>query len=341
MWRIADRHARKRRILIAGAVVLVLAGGGTAFGVVRYSDRSTKASNAIRTVKTTRRKTSDVAAAKNSGRGTTTTTATPTTTTTTTTPTNVVSVPVQSVLPNPFLTSTMSSFVATRQGDVTAALFDAKTGVTYLYRPGIFEQTASIVKVDILATLLWDEQQQNQVPNAQQTALATGMIEQSDNDDATALWNIDGEAAGIARFNAAAGVSSIQPNYNWGETLTSALDEVELVKLVAYPNSVLDPASRNYELGLMENVATYEHWGVSAGPPANVTVALKNGWVPITGYNNWQINSIGFINGDDRQYVLAVLTSGDQSENYGISTIEGVSSIIWSELTPGTGPSPR
>jgi hypothetical protein len=233
----------------------------------------------------------------------------------------------------------MLAYLQGRQGDVTAAVFDTKTGETYLYRPGVEEQTASIVKVNILATLLWQEQQEGEGLDEEQSETATGMIEQSDNDDATDLWNEVGEAAGVAHFDAIAGLTATTPNFHWGETTTTALDQIDLVKLVVYPNALLDAASQAYELGLMENVVGYEHWGVSSGPPANVAVALKNGWLPIT-YNDWQINSIGYVNGDERQYVLAVLTTSNPSESYGIGTIEGVSSILWSELAPGRGPQP-
>ncbi len=86
----------------------------------------------------------------------------------------------------------------------------------------------------------------------------------------------------------------------------------------------------------MENVVSWERWGVSAGPPAGVTVALKNGWVPIV-EGNWQINSIGYISGQGRDYLVAVLTNENPTEGYGVATINGMSRIIWSELASSSG----
>jgi len=322
--RIAKRHAARRRMLmVAASVVVLLAAGAGVVAGVRLTHRAS-------TVTVPKAKPKSVLPSKVK-------IASPHPTTPSTIPQQ--SQPIPSVLPNPFTTPTMSAYLSGRQGDITAAIYDTSTGETYLYRPGVEEQTASIVKVDILATLLWQEQQQGQVPNAEQTATATGMIEQSDNDDATDLWNADGAAPGVAHFDSLAGLSATTPNFHWGETTTTPLDQVDLLKLVVYPNGFLDSVSRAYELNLMENVAGWEDWGVSSGPPTNVTVALKNGWLPLTD-TDWQINSIGFVDGDGRQYLLAVMTTSSPTENYGIATIEGVSSIVWSELAIGRGPRP-
>ena len=59
-------------------------------------------------------------------------------------------------------TSQITSYLDTRQGDITMALFDAVNGQTSLYRPGVTQTTASIIKVDILATLLYHAQQAHQ-----------------------------------------------------------------------------------------------------------------------------------------------------------------------------------
>ena len=46
------------------------------------------------------------------------------------------------------------------------------------------------------------------------------------------------------------------------------------------------------------------------------------------------MNSIGRIKGDGRWYLIAVLTDDNSSEQYGIDTIQGISSIVWHGLTP-------
>ena len=103
--------------------------------------------------------------------------------------------------------------------------------------------------------------------------------------------------------------------------------------MVAYPNNVLTPASQGYELGLMSNIDPSQDWGVSAGLAPGTAVALKNGWLPNES-GIWQVNSIGYVNGDGRDYVIAVLTDGSSSKTSGIATIEGLSTLIWQELAP-------
>jgi hypothetical protein len=65
-----------------------------------------------------------------------------------------------------------------------------------------------------------------------------------------------------------------------------------------------------------------------------VTIALKNGWAPLNA-GGWEINSIGYVDGGGRRYLIAVLTHEDPSESYGSDTVEGISEIIWNELAPG------
>ena len=119
----------------------------------------------------------------------------------------------------------------------------------------------------------------------------------------------------------------------WGLTTTTAADQVQLLKKVAYPNSLLTDASRNYELGLMTNVDPDQAWGVSSGVGAGATIAIKNGWLPLDS-GGWQINSIGYIHGDGRDYLVAVLTDGQATEADGIDAIEGLSDLIWKALAP-------
>jgi Beta-lactamase enzyme family len=228
----------------------------------------------------------------------------------------------------------VASYLAGTTDDVTAAVYDEVTGSTSIYRPGIAETTASIIKVDILATLLAQGQASGQAITPGDQALAQDMIEESDNDDAQSLWDAEGGAPAVQSFDTTAGLTQTSPDKSgyWGLSMTTAADQVQLVRLVAYPNNVLTPASQSYELGLMSRVDPSQAWGVSAGVAPGTTVALKNGWLPLDG-GGWQVNSVGYVNGDGRNYVIAVLTDGS-TEAGGISSIEGLSSLVWQALAP-------
>jgi hypothetical protein len=82
----------------------------------------------------------------------------------------------------------------------------------------------------------------------------------------------------------------------------------------------------------MAQVVSYERWGVSAAAPANVTVHIKNGWLPYPGSDDWRINSIGAFTGTNISYQIVILTAppnaSGQAEAYGIQTIEMAATVI-------------
>jgi hypothetical protein len=48
----------------------------------------------------------------------------------------------------------------------------------------------------------------------------------------------------------------------------------------------------------------------------------------------WQINSIGWVDGAGRDYLVAVLTDENPDEQYGIDTINTLSGYIWNAMAP-------
>ena len=238
---------------------------------------------------------------------------------------------------DPFSTPAARADFAARSGKITAAVQDLRTGQTWLYHPHGRAQTASIMKVDILETLLHQAQIANTPLDDDETDLVQGMIENSNDDDATDLWDQTGGSSAVAAYNAAAGLTETVPNPDgyWGESTTSAIDQILLLRELVLPHGLLNQASQDYELRLMENVEADQAWGVSGGVPRGVNIALKNGWVPITSATNWEVNSIGRVKGDGRFYLIAVLTTHDPSEAYGIDTIDGLSKVIWDQLARG------
>jgi hypothetical protein len=236
--------------------------------------------------------------------------------------------------PGPFASTALRAFLASRAGDITASAYDIATGQLFTYRPGVHGDDASIAKVDILATALYEAQEHGTTLTALEQELATGAIEESDNDDAEQLWQIVGGNPGIAAFNARVGMTQtiLDPEGAWGLYESTASDQIRLLQHIALPNDVLSGASRDYEIDLMHDVEPDQDWGVSAGVLSPATVALKNGWLPVG--PGWEINSIGQVSGRYRDYLLAVLTSDDPSMAYGVATIEGISQQVWEYFLP-------
>jgi Beta-lactamase enzyme family len=223
---------------------------------------------------------------------------------------------------------------------VRAAVYDVRTGQEWELGHGPPQAEASVVKLDILETLLDRYRGVDPAVPAADQPVARQMIEDSDNDAATTLWYAAGGPARIAAFNAAAGLRSTTmsqcvtcagfPWPGWGLSTTTPADEVALLRQLISPRSLLTSAERRYALRLMERVTSDQRWGVSAGVPAGVTVALKNGWLPLTSADNdWEVNSVGWVDGADRDYLIAVLTTRSPTEAAGISLIGGLSAMIW------------
>jgi len=234
-----------------------------------------------------------------------------------------------------------ASYVSGRAGVVLAAVYDLRTGQTWQLGRGQPQDEASVVKLDVLETLL-AERGRVDLSAGDQT-LAQQMIEDSDNDAATSLWYEVGGASGIRSFNTAAGLADTAPSScvncpgfpwpGWGLTTTVPGDQLTLLRALVEPNSLLTSAERSYVLSLMENVTPAQRWGVSGGVPAQATVALKNGWLPLNSADSdWQINSVGWISGSGRDYLMAVLTTGNPTEQYGIDTIDELGAMVWDNM---------
>lgn len=194
--------------------------------------------------------------------------------------------------------------------------------------------SASVVKVIILGTLLRMAETQHRQLTRHEVALATAMITESDNNAASALWAEVGRGR-LQYFLGRASMTETQlgPGGYWGLTLITAHDEALLMNLLMYPNTVLTSASRTFALNLMARVIPSQRWGVPAGAPADLTVHVKNGWLPLATHG-WRIHSIGCFTGHHRGYIIVVLTQDNPTMQYGINTIQAAAKVIHGQLNP-------
>jgi hypothetical protein len=262
---------------------------------------------------------------------TSTTSTTSTTTTTTTLATTTTTTPSAGV--NPFTVRLVAGYLKKRSNLVTAAVYDVRSGQTYFYNPGVHERTASMVKIDILADLLWETQQAHRSMTPREISLAAKMIDASNNGAANLLWTDIGGRDAIDSFNTMIGFKQTIPNYDWGTIETTPRDQLELLKIIVLPNDVLSAASRTYEMGLMEAVIPSERFGLGWGSPPRVTVGLKDGYYPETD-TGWQINTSGFVEYHGRLYLATIMCTNNPDEEYGIGTVTTLSRLIWENLKP-------
>ncbi|MHC3472013.1 serine hydrolase [Streptomyces sp. 7R007] len=234
------------------------------------------------------------------------------------------------------LATAMKSVSVADEADVSVAVLDVDSGESATYGDAAFD-TASIVKVDILATLLLQAQDAGRQLTATEKAYATKMIENSDNASASALWDAIGEADGLDAANKTFGLTGTEGGDGalWGLTQTTAADQLTLLRQVFGDDSKLSAASRAYLQGLMGQIEADQHWGVSAAADGS-RWALKNGWLARSTTGLWDVNSIGRVTADGRAYLVAVLSNGNATQAKGIALVESAAKAAVSVFAGGS-----
>jgi hypothetical protein len=231
--------------------------------------------------------------------------------------------------PSASLASAVAGLVSADDRNVSVAVEDLSTGATASYNVSDDYVTASIVKVDILATMLYQDQKNGTFPSSGEQSLITQMIEASSNDAALDLYNDEGGASAIDAANKVFGLTDTAVYASaFGDTTTTATDQVKLLRQVFTSDSVLSASNREYIQKLMGDVESDERWGVSAAADESsdtaADYALKNGWLPRSATNLWEINSIGEVEHDGREYLVAVLSANNETMDGGIDVIQNV-----------------
>ncbi|MET9071745.1 serine hydrolase [Streptomyces sp. NPDC004232] len=220
------------------------------------------------------------------------------------------------------LSEAMAAVSVPSGAEVSAAVLAVDSGESAGYGEAAFD-TASIVKVDILAALLLQAQDAGRRLTAAERAYAAKMIGNSDNASATELWHSIGRADGLDAANRRFGLTGTSGGDGelWGLTQTTAADQLTLLQQVFGGDGQLSAASRAYVQGLMASVEADQRWGVSAADDDN-SCPLKNGWLARSTTGLWDVNSIGRVTVDGTGYLVAVLSKGTGTRAEGIALVE-------------------
>jgi beta-lactamase class A len=240
-----------------------------------------------------------------------------------------------SVTATPAATTPVATATAEPSTDALAAIvtdaafavsvLDVATGATLTYGDGTFD-TASIVKVDILAALLHQHQEAGTELTATQQVQAAAMIEQSDNAAATALFEAVGAEAGLETFNELIGLddTDVGADGGWGLTQTTSADQIRLLQVVLGDTSVLSTAAQAYVQELMSHVVQNQNFGVSAAADDPDEAALKVGYLQRSATGLWDVTSIGRIEAAGHTYLVAVLSDGNASLETGTALVDRI-----------------
>ncbi|MFK4186739.1 serine hydrolase [Streptomyces sparsogenes] len=230
------------------------------------------------------------------------------------------------------LADALSALAYGTEARFSVGVLDTGSAARAVYGADAYD-TASIVKVDILAALLLRAQDAGRELTAQERSQAAVMIERSDNDAATALWREIGGAEGLDAANERLGLTDTYGGASgkWGLTRTTAADQLTLLREVfadgeadgeAARAAALGERSRAYVRRLMGRVVPEQAWGVSAAADDPALTRLKNGWLPRTATGLWDVNSIGQVTAKGRTYLVAVLSDGHPDKDSGVALVE-------------------
>lgn len=207
--------------------------------------------------------------------------------------------------------------------EFSVAVLDKKTGERYTFRGTKKYETASIVKVQILACLLLTAQDDDRDLTSNELSLAKRMIRASDNDATTALFSRLGRAAAIGASNRRLGLTATKVSGSWGLTRTTVNDQVKLLSELVDTKGPLDVDSRKLAFKLMSTVEPDQDWGVPAVATDGQVTTVKNGWLPRSTENQrWIINTVGRVTGGGTDVSIAVLSHGHAGMPGGIKVVE-------------------
>ncbi|KUL20776.1 serine hydrolase [Streptomyces regalis] len=300
----SSRARRRRRPLSYAALAFVVIVGGAAAGTVYMKAQAHSGGSAVSSAVTPSASASASVSARAGGEASVEPVAQPT------------------VDHDVLLAEAMESVTVEDGAEVSVAVLDLESGASASYGNRGFD-TASIVKVDILAALLLQAQDAGRELTATEKSQAADMIEKSDNTAASALWRAIGRAEGLDSANERLGLTDTEggDGMYWGLTQTTAADQLTLLQQVFGEDSELSARSRAYLQELMGEIAVDQQWGVSAAADGSAW-ALKNGWLPRTATGLWDINSMGRVTVDSRDCLVAVLSDGNSTKAKGVSLVE-------------------
>jgi hypothetical protein len=214
-----------------------------------------------------------------------------------------------------------TTYARRRLGRISIALVDDQ-GRLHRFATGRRYHSASLVKAMLLVAYLRRRELRGRALPAAAQKLLSPMIRRSDNDAATHVRGIVGNA-GLARLARRAGMRHFATAPSWGDSEVAAADQARFFMAI---DRLVPPRHRAYARLLLSRIATGQRWGIPEAAPPRTRVFFKGGWRPEGGA--WLVHQAAFVEGRGRRASLVVLTDRDRSEGYGHETIRGVAAPL-------------
>jgi beta-lactamase class A len=214
-----------------------------------------------------------------------------------------------------------TSFLAGRTGSASFAVIDER-GRVHGYQRGVQYSSASLVKAMILVAYLRRKEVRRRALRPAERHLLGPMIRLSDNDAASAIYELVG-TDGLTRLAHRAGMRRFAASPVWGGCQLTARDQARFFLRL---RRLLPDRHRKYGLGLLRAIDPSQRWGMPPSIPGGWGIYFKGGWFP--GDDGWRVHQAALLRKGNRRLAIAVLTQGSPSLEYGAATITGVTSRL-------------
>jgi hypothetical protein len=230
--------------------------------------------------------------------------------------------------PSPKRIAAAARYEGARAGFTSFAVVDSEGRLSgrHIHRTFV---SASVIKAMILVAYLRKLDAAHRGLSSSDRAVLHPMIHVSDNHAATVAQS----RVGNARIHAVArkaGMTDFSLSGIWASAHFSAADQA---KFFFKQDSLIPKQFRNYARSLLSHISSAQSWGIPHVARADGWhVFFKGGW---RGTGRGQlVHQIARLEQGHTKFSMAVMTDGDPSMGYGISTIQGVTAKLLSRPPP-------
>jgi hypothetical protein len=177
--------------------------------------------------------------------------------------------------------------------------------------------SASVIKAMFMVAYLNRAHVRDRPLNGEQRELLSRMIRRSDNNAATTIRNIVGDAA-LIRLAHRARMTRFAPAPIWGLSHITARDQTRFFLKI---ETFVPRRHRATAMTLLRTIVPEQRWGVARARPSHWKLYFKAGW----GSGTWLVDhQVAQLRRGDLRVAIAIMTTGNPDHAYGKATLEGV-----------------
>ena len=230
--------------------------------------------------------------------------------------------------PSPKRIASAARYQGNRAGFTAFAVVDSEGRLSgrHIHRRFV---SASVIKAMLLVAYLRKLDKAHRGLSSSDRAVLHPMIHVSDNHAATVAQSRVGNAR-IHALARKAGMTDFSLSGIWASAHFSAADQA---KFFFKQDSLIPRRFRKYARSLLSHISGAQSWGIPrVARPDGWRVFFKGGW---RGTGRGQlVHQVARLEHGHTRFAMAVMTDGDPSMGYGITTIQGVTARLLARPAP-------